>query len=121
MDEGWSRTLLAISYDVIPELREQRDRYYDFWNAIGAVAIIGWIAVLLLYRIRTPNQPSLRLLVAGAVLIGGGLGWALWSRLERWSWGDIGVASRWLGEMTACILGGVAWLLVGCWLLLYRR
>jgi hypothetical protein len=35
MGEVW-HALLAISYDVLPELREQRGRYHDFWNAVGA-------------------------------------------------------------------------------------
>jgi hypothetical protein len=121
MGEPWSTALLAISYEVLPELREQRCRYYQFWNAIGATAIVGWLVVLALYRLRTPKTLSLVGLVAAVVALGGGLGWALWSGLSGYSWGDVGVGSRWLGELTACILGCVGWLLVARWLILCRR
>src|SRR5579872_6673067 len=104
MGEGWS-VLLAISYDVLPELREQRGRYYDFWNAVGAAAVLGWVVVLVLHRVRSLRQPALGGLVVGALVLGGGLGWALWCGLSGWSWGDFGAGPRWLGELTACILG----------------
>jgi hypothetical protein len=121
MAEPWTAALLGISYDVLPELREQRDRYYQFWNLVGAAAILGWLAVLALYRVRTPKTLPLVGLVAAAVAVGGGLGWAVWSGLSGYSWGDAGVGSRWLGELGACILGCVGWLLVAGWLLLCRR
>ncbi len=44
--------LFALSYDVLPELREQRDQYYRFWYAIGAMAISGWFLVYLFHRTR---------------------------------------------------------------------
>jgi hypothetical protein len=119
MGEWWG-VLLALSYDVLPELREQRARYYDFWNAVGAAAILGWLVAFVLYRRRSLRQPALGGFLLAALVLGGGLGWALWSALTEWSWGDVGVGSRWLGELTACILGCVGWLLVAGWLLLCR-
>jgi hypothetical protein len=121
MGELWPTALLAISYDVLPVLREHRDGYYQFWNIIGAAAIVGWLAVLVLYRIRTPRHPALAVLIVVTLALGGGLGWAIWSGLSEYTWGDAGVGSRWLGELSACILGCVGWLLVAGWLLLSRR
>jgi hypothetical protein len=111
MRAAW-HTLLALSYDVLPELREQRDRYYHFWYAVGAAAILGWVVALALYPVRTLRQPALSGLVLVALALGGGLGWALWCGLSDCSWGDIGVGSRWLGELTACVLGCIGWLLL---------
>jgi hypothetical protein len=119
MRTAW-HTLLALSYDVLPELREQRGRDYDFWNAVGAAAILGWVVVLVLYRVRTLRRPALSGLVVVALVLGGGLGWALWCGLSGWSWGDVGVGPRWLGELAACALGCVGWLPVAGWLLLCR-
>ena len=120
MDEPWSITLLVLSYDVLPKAREQRDQYYSFWYFIGAVAILGWITVRFLFRIRSLRQPALGSLVVVVVALGGGLGWTVWSALSGYSWGDVGVGSRWLGELAACILGCVAWLLVAAWVFLCR-
>ena len=121
MGELWLTTLLAISYDVLPELREQRERYYEFWNRVGGAAIIGWLAVLVLYRMRSPKWRALRVLVPLVVVLGGGLGWTVWSGLSEYSWGDAGTGSRWLGELVACMLGCMGWLLVAGWLLLCCR
>ena len=121
MSGPWAATLLAISYDVLPDLQEQRGQYYQFWNVVGAAAIVGWLLVLILYRLRTPRQPWLSVLVVVALALGGGVGWAVWSGLSEYSWGDAGVGSRWFGELAACILGCVGWLLVAGWLLLCRR
>ena len=52
---------------------------------------------------------------SGAMALGGGLGWVLWSALSGQSWGDVGDGSRWLGELAACIFGCAGWLLVSGW------
>ncbi len=119
MGKGWTG-LLAISYDVLPELRELRGRYYDFWNVVGGVAILGWVVAPALYRVRTLRQPALGGLVAAALALGGGLGWALWCGLSGYSGGDVGVGPRWLCELAACALGCVGWLLVAGWLFFCR-
>jgi hypothetical protein len=116
-----SISLLALSYDVLPELREQRNRYYHFWYFIGAVAVLGWLTVLVLFRKRQLRQPVLGVLVVVAIALGGGLGWAAWSGLADYTWGEVGIGSRWLSELSACVLGCVAWLLVAGWVLLCRR
>src|SRR4051812_441522 len=105
MGELWSSTLLALASDVLPELREQRNRYYSFWNLIAAVAILGWIIVLVLFRVRSLSQPALAGLIGFALALGAGLGCLLWTALSDYSWGDMGVGSRWSGELAACMLG----------------
>ena len=112
--------LLAISHDVLPELREQRDHYYRFWYAVGAVAITGWVLVYVLLRARPITVRLLARLAAGSAVVGSGLGWVTWWGLSAWSWGDYGVGSRWVGELTACILGMVGWCLAIGWFILTR-
>ncbi len=114
-------SLLAISTDVLPELRAAKERYYTFWNGIGAVAVIGWVLVLSLYRWRKPRPALVALLVGVSLVAGSMLGYLVWRQLAEHSWGDIGVGSRWLGELTACVLGCVGWLLVCGWLLCHPR
>jgi hypothetical protein len=118
---AWSGALFALSDNVIPELREARERYYLFWDCIGALAIVGWVAVLFLYRRRSVRPSGSVGLAAVAIVFGGGLGGALWIALSAYSWGDIGVGERWLGELAACVLGGVAWVLVAEWVFFCRQ
>lgn len=115
-------TLLAMSYDVIPELRELRAEYYRFWNFVGVIAITGWVLFFVLNRRRTLRPRTGLALLGVAAILGAGLGWELWVALWRRSWGDIGVGDRWLAELAVCILGCTAWLAVGgslmfcrCW------
>ena len=121
MCERWPTVLLALAYNVIPELREQRERYYNFWNFIGAAAILGWVIVLILYRVRPLRQRVLGGLFGVALTLGFVFGLVVWLGLADYSWGDMGVSSRWLGELTTCIFGCVGWAVVAGWLPLSRR
>lgn len=120
MSEPWPTALLAL-YNSLPELREQRDRYHQFWNLIGAVGFTGWLVALALYRVRRLRHPHMGRVVGVAFALGGGLGWLVWSGLSGHSWGDVGVGARWLGELVACVLGCVGWLLAAALLLWYRE
>ncbi len=121
MGEAWATVPVAISYQVLPEFREALDRYYCFRDMIGATAVLGWLLVLILYRVRSLPGPALARLVAAALALGTGLGWLMWLGLSWYSWGDRGVGIRWLGELAACIGACIELALGGGWLLFCRR
>src|SRR3712207_6322054 len=119
MNTGVGCALFALAYNWIPELREQRDRYYQFWNILGLVAIAGWVLVYVVHRFRPAPADAnvwgrwLRMVATGLLVTAGlGLGWGVWQLLQPRSWGDIGAGDRWKGELAVCMLGCVAWLLV---------
>jgi hypothetical protein len=119
MHGSWAM-LVAISTNVIPELRAAKEQYYFFWNIIGGAAIIGMALVYVLYRRRSPTPLVLATVVAAAVACGSSLGWVLWMCLQSYSWGDIGVSHRWISELLACTGACVALLLLIAWAFFFR-
>jgi hypothetical protein len=113
--------LFAIVYDVLPQMREQRNSYYQFWDLLGVVAISGWLVAVILFRIRTLRQPALTVLVGAVPVVGALLGYGVWLSLADYSWSDLGVTSRASGELTVCCFGCVGWLFVGSWFVLCRK
>jgi hypothetical protein len=106
------KPLLALANDYMPELAQRTEAYTNYWFLLGGVAILGWVLVFVLQRLRsrspTPRAGSRTAVsVRGCAVIGGSLGWALWPCL--WSWGDIGIGLRWIGELSVCVLGGIGW------------
>jgi hypothetical protein len=105
--------LLALSYQHLPELIEARQRYERGWLIVGAIAILGWILVYLLHRRKTERLRSPPAWITVASVVGAFAGYWVWSNL--WTWGDIGVGSRWIGELAVCVFGAIGWCIVVGW------
>jgi hypothetical protein len=111
--------LFAISYMYIPELIELRERYERYWCVVAAVAIVGWAASYVCFRLwtkpRTFGVLNPRYAVISSILVGVStlagfcLGWAIWTSNFLWSWGDFGAGSRWQAEFAICAIGGTGW------------
>ena len=77
----------------------------------GALAILGWVRVYIVYRTLSLESLPAVGIVAVSVVLGVGLGWAAWFGLDSWSWGDYGEGHRWAGELAVCVLGTAGWCL----------